>query len=84
MSNLVVGSTLKEFFRMLVGEAFSRQMVSLGEVTEFYVVNLYRNATPVDVVTLMDQLNRDGGLEKVGGPSYIADIAGAVPTSANV
>lgn len=40
MSNLVVGSTLKEFFRMLVGEAVSRQKVSLAEVTEFYVVNL--------------------------------------------
>ncbi len=40
MSNLVVGSTLKEFFRMLVGEVVSRQKVTLGEVTEFYVVNL--------------------------------------------
>src|SRR5687767_7106165 len=40
MSNLVVGSTLKEFFRMLVGEVVSRQRVSLAEVTEFYVVNL--------------------------------------------
>ena len=40
MSNLVVGSTLKEFFRMLVGEVVSRQKVSLAEVTEFYVVNL--------------------------------------------
>ncbi len=40
MSNLVVGSTLKEFFRMLVGEVVSRQKVTLAEVTEFYVVNL--------------------------------------------
>lgn len=40
MSNLVVGSTLKEFFRMLVGEVVSRQKVTFTEVTEFYVVNL--------------------------------------------
>jgi hypothetical protein len=40
MSNLVVGSSLKEFFRLLVGEVVSRQKVGLGEVTEFYLVNL--------------------------------------------
>lgn len=40
MSNLVVGSSLKEFFRLVVGEAVRSQRVSLGEVTEFYLVNL--------------------------------------------
>jgi len=40
MSQLVVGSSLKEFFRLLVGEVVNRQRVSLAEVTEFYVVNL--------------------------------------------
>jgi len=48
------------------------------------ILKLYRNATPVDVVTLMEQLGRDGALEKVGGVSFIADLAGAVPTSANI
>lgn len=40
MSQLVVGGSLKEFFRMLVGEVVSRQRVSLQEITEYYVVNL--------------------------------------------
>jgi hypothetical protein len=40
MSQLVVSGSLKEFFRMLVGEVVNRQRVSLQEVTEFYVVNL--------------------------------------------
>lgn len=40
MSTLVLSSSLKEFFRLLVGEAVSRQKVTLAEVTEFYVVNL--------------------------------------------
>ncbi|MBX7113570.1 MAG: hypothetical protein K1X64_04480 [Myxococcaceae bacterium] len=40
MSDLVLGSSLKEFFRLLVGDAVNRQRVSLGEVTEFYLVNL--------------------------------------------
>ncbi|MCC6487409.1 MAG: replicative DNA helicase, partial [Candidatus Hydrogenedentes bacterium] len=48
------------------------------------MVSLYRNDTPIDGVTLVEQLTRDGQLEPVGGPSYIADLAGAVPTSANV
>jgi hypothetical protein len=40
MSNLVVGGSLKEFFRLVVGEAVRSQRVSLAEVTEFYLVNL--------------------------------------------
>jgi hypothetical protein len=40
MSQLVLGGSLKEFFRMLVGEVVKRQRVSIEEVTEFYVVNL--------------------------------------------
>lgn len=48
------------------------------------IIGLYRDSVPVDVVTLMERLNRDGVIEKAGGPSYIADLAGAVPTSANI
>lgn len=40
MSQLVLNGSLKEFFRLLVGEVVKRQRVSLEEVTEFYVVNL--------------------------------------------
>lgn len=40
MSQLVLSGSLKEFFRLLVGEVVKRQRVSLEEVTEFYVVNL--------------------------------------------
>ncbi|MDZ4859876.1 MAG: replicative DNA helicase [Candidatus Hydrogenedentes bacterium] len=48
------------------------------------ILKLYRSATPVDVVTLMEQLGRDGTIEKAGGVSFIAELAGAVPTSANI
>lgn len=40
MSHLVLSGSLKEFFRLMVGEVVKRQRVSLEEVTEFYVVNL--------------------------------------------
>ena len=57
MSNLVVGSTLKEFFRMLVGEVVNRQKVSLAEVTEFYVVNLLSEFAAPDSFALSSAKN---------------------------
>lgn len=40
MSQLVLSGSLKDFFRMVVGEVVKRQRVTIEEVTEFYVVNL--------------------------------------------
>lgn len=48
------------------------------------VLELFRRNTPVDPTTLVEQLNRLEALDAAGGPAYIADLAGAVPTSANV
>ncbi|AKP67639.1 replicative DNA helicase [Companilactobacillus ginsenosidimutans] len=42
-----------------------------------------RDDGPVDVVTIQDELNRANQLEDVGGISYLADLANAVPTAAN-
>ncbi|MCC6798288.1 MAG: hypothetical protein IT366_24455 [Candidatus Hydrogenedentes bacterium] len=39
--------------------------------------------TPIDAVTLLGRLTAKEKINDVGGPSYIADLAGAVPTSAN-
>lgn len=47
-------------------------------------VSLFKRNMPVDPVTLMEQLSRDGLLDAAGGASYIADLTGAVPTSANI
>jgi len=47
-------------------------------------VLLYQKSMPVDAVTLVEQLTRNGVLESVGGATYVAELAGAVPTSANV
>lgn len=48
-------------------------MVALGEDGE-----------PIDLVTLTARLQDLGQLEEVGGVSYLAKLAGAVPTAANV
>jgi replicative DNA helicase len=48
------------------------------------VLELFRRSVPVDSVTLMEQMNKDGTLEAAGGVSYIAGLTNAVPTSANI
>jgi len=40
MSELVAPTSLKEFFKSLLESAVSRQRIELGEMTEFYLVNL--------------------------------------------
>ena len=39
---------------------------------------------PVDVLTVTEQLAKDGKLEEAGGPAYIADISSRVASSAHV
>lgn len=48
------------------------------------VVQLFGANQPVDAVTLMNQLTRNGKLEAAGGASYLAELTRAVPTSANI
>ncbi len=37
-----------------------------------------------DVLTLVDELNKTGNLEKAGGMSYVSSLTDKVPTSANI
>ena len=46
--------------------------------------DLYRNRSPVDLVTVHTELARKGSLEGVGGDPYLMRIMNHVPTSANV
>ena len=48
------------------------------------ILTLFRASTPIDYVTLMEQLTRDGALEKAGGLAYVTDLSSTLPTSANV
>jgi replicative DNA helicase len=38
----------------------------------------------VDLVTLTNELKKDGALDEAGGASYLAGLANAVPTAANI
>ena len=48
------------------------------------IVNLYENDQAVDLVTLTEQLKKDGSLEEIGGATYLTTLTSFVPTAANV
>ncbi len=48
------------------------------------MIELYDRSEPVDLITLSDILKAKGDLEAVGGSAYLASLANATPTSANI
>jgi len=46
--------------------------------------DLFDRSLPVDLVTLNESLKKNGALDKAGGPAYLAELADAVGTAANV
>lgn len=48
------------------------------------MLDLYEKNEPIDLITLTEQLSRNGQLEEVGGASYLSSIISLVPTSANI
>jgi replicative DNA helicase len=48
------------------------------------VLKLYDKHSPIDVLTLADQLKKDGFLDLIGGPSYLTELTNYVPTASHV
>jgi replicative DNA helicase len=48
------------------------------------IAALFSADKPVDLVTLTNELKKDGALDEAGGASYLAGLANAVPTAANI
>ncbi len=44
---------------------------------------VFAERKPIDIVTLCDRLESDGNLEKVGGISYVTELAQMTPSAAN-
>ncbi len=45
---------------------------------------LYEHHQPIDVVTLTNRLTEKGGLEEIGGATYLSQLASSVPSAAHV
>jgi replicative DNA helicase len=82
----VIGSMLldKEVIpivtEILNGEDFYRE--DHREIFEA-IMDLFEKAEPVDLVTVSEQLKERGSIDAVGGLEYLANLATAVPTTAN-
>lgn len=48
------------------------------------MLTLFEKQKPIDLVTLQDELKKDGTLKKIGGSGYLSDLINTVPTSAYV
>jgi len=45
---------------------------------------LFEKQQPIDLVTLQDQLKKEGNLKKIGGGAYLSELIDTVPSSAYV
>jgi replicative DNA helicase len=76
---------------MLSAEAMA-DVVEILEADDFYrsshakiygsLRSLFAHGEPVDVITAVDALRKQGTLEEVGGPLYLRDLVDQVPTPA--
>lgn len=48
------------------------------------LANAESSPKPVDVLTVTEQLAKNGNLEEVGGPGYVAELSSRVASSANI
>ncbi len=48
------------------------------------IISLFNENKAIDLVTLTDHLYKEGRMDEVGVPSYLASLTTSVPTSANV
>ena len=62
----------EHFYRQVHGDIFGS------------LCDLYERREPIDLVTLTAQLKRNGNFDNVGGSAYLAELASAVPTAANI
>ena len=80
-SMLMSSDAVYRCIELLNGETFYREahrkvFSAMGE--------LFGRDEPIDLITITEQLRRDGNLEAVGGASYLTGLVDGVPTSENV
>ncbi len=54
------------------------------EILFDFMVQLYTDNTPIDVLTLSSELKKKNKYKQAGGATYLSELLTAVPTSANI
>jgi replicative DNA helicase len=76
-------------------ETISKVIDELGDNPDYFhrsahktifrvILEMFREETEVDTVTLAEELENRGELEDIGGASYIAELINSVPSAAHV
>jgi len=70
----------------LVAEFLKSEHFYLPEHQSIYsaMITLFEKQQPIDLVTIQDELKREGSIKKIGGQKYISELINIVPTSAYV
>lgn len=79
---------------LLLSSEKMNEAVEKIKATDFYnpihtkifqaLLNLYNKNHPIDLITAIDELNRMGNLEEVGGMTYLATLTTEVVTTLNL
>lgn len=69
-----------------VTEILRRESYYLEAHQEIYkaMENIYGKSQPIDLLTVHEELKKEGTLEKVGGISYLMELTNKVASSANI
>lgn len=70
-----------QVMEILKPEAFYKES---HQIIFWAVQQLFSKLEPIDILTVVDQLRKNGHLEDAGGPAYIAQLTRKVLSSANV
>lgn len=78
---------------ILIDVQLQAEIMAILDVEDFYsdahqniykaMISVYQKNIPVDFVTLTNELEKQGLIEKVGGLEYITILTNAVPSAAN-
>ena len=78
---------------ILIDEEVLADVAEITKVIDFYdkrhsiiydgMIRLYERRSPVDLLTLTDELKKHGDLDTVGGSSYLSELTNYVPTAAH-
>ncbi len=83
----VLGAILIDSSAMnLVAEFLRAEHFYLPEHQIIYsaMIVLFEKQQPIDLVTIQDELKREGQIKKIGGKKYLSELINTVPTSAYV
>lgn len=75
------GGALEEAMEFVVSDDFYQRA---HQIVFAAMVKLNDQEKPIDVLTMQSELEREHQLDNIGGIEYLAELAGAVPTAANV